>query len=68
MTMQYGACALNAAYASLQVRMDMHTLDHPYACARTHLEICNTVFPWDQWLRERASLLRYSYIAFLVAH
>ena len=23
-------------------------------------------FPWQQWLRERASMLRYTYIAYLI--
>jgi hypothetical protein len=32
----------------------------------THtIGLCNT-FPWQHWLRERASLLRYTYIACLI--
>jgi hypothetical protein len=33
----------------------------------THSEyVIRTAFPRQQWLRERASMLRYTYIAFLV--
>jgi hypothetical protein len=35
--------------------------------ARTHtLGVCNTTFPWRQWIRERACMLSYAYIAFVV--
>jgi len=50
---QYGACALRAGHPSLHTRM---------------LRICNTyAFPLQQWLHERASVLRYMYNACLVA-
>ena len=49
---QYGACALHARYLRLQI----HTL-------RLYNIRC---FPLQQWLHERASMLRYTYIACLV--
>ena len=50
---QYGACALHPGYLRLQIHT--HT--------RYVLLIC---FPLQQWLREHASMLRYTYIACLV--
>ena len=50
---QYGACAFHAEHPSLQTHM---------------LRICNTyAIPLQQWLHERASILRYMYSACLVA-
>ena len=46
-----------------------HAQAHAHARAPTHArtEVCNTYyFPRQQWLRERASMLRYTYIACLV--
>jgi hypothetical protein len=31
-----------------------------------HTHTCNTVFPLQQWFRERASMLRYPYIGCFV--
>ena len=44
----------------------MHARTRAQAC--THRPICNTTFPRQQWLRERASMLRYTYIACLLLH
>jgi hypothetical protein len=34
----------------------------------THSEyVIHIAFPWQQWLRERVSVLRYTYIAYLVS-
>ena len=37
------------------------------ARAHTHTQICNTAFLRQLWLHERASTLRYTYIACLVS-
>jgi hypothetical protein len=38
-----------------------------YCYIHTHTHrICNNAFPWQQWLRERASILRYTYFACFV--
>ena len=70
MTSQYGAYALRAALARLYASMRMHTPTRPgtrtHAQACTHRPICDTAFPQQQWFRERASVLRYTYIACLV--
>jgi len=44
------ACALHAGYLKLQ----------------THTHIILIAFPLQQWLLERASMLRYTYIAYRV--
>jgi len=50
MAKQHGACALHAVYLWLD----------------THSEYVILIdFPMQQWLRERASTLRYTYTAFL---
>ena len=56
MTLQYGAYALHAELARLYARTGMHTPTRP----GTHTH------PQQQWFRERASVLRYTYIACLV--
>jgi hypothetical protein len=33
----------------------------------THSYLKDIAFPWQQWLREAASMLRYTYVAFLVS-
>ena len=59
MTSQYGAYALRGGLARLYARMRMHT--------RTHRPISNTYcFSTATMIRERASLLRYTYIVCLV--
>ena len=45
---QYGACALNPGYLGLQIHSGCVILID---------------FPLQQWLQERASVLRYTYIA-----
>jgi hypothetical protein len=47
---QWGACALHAEYVRYTYR----------------LWIRHTAFPLQQWLNEHASMLRYTYIAYLV--
>jgi hypothetical protein len=74
MTSQHGAYESRAGLARLYARMRMHTPTHPgtnmhartRAQACTHSPICDTAFPQQQWLRERASMLRYTYIGCLV--
>ena len=74
MTSQYGAYAFRAGVARLYARMPMHTpmrpSTHIHARARKHAHTDQCVillaFPRQQWLRERASVLRYTYIACLV--
>ena len=57
MTSQYGAYALRAGLARLYARMRMH-IHTKY--------VILIAFPQQQWSRERASMLRYTYIACLV--
>jgi hypothetical protein len=37
-----------------------------HACAHTHKYVIIVPFPWQHWLRERASMLRYTYVGCLV--
>ena len=75
MTSQYGAYALRAGLARLHARMRMHAPTCPgtHMHARTrknsHTDqyIILIAFPQRQWLRERASMLRYTSIACLVS-
>jgi hypothetical protein len=41
---------------------------HAQACTHTHTQKCNNriAFPQQQWFREGASVLRYTYVACLV--
>ena len=74
MTSEYGAYALRAGLAGLYARIPMHTLTRPgthmHARTRVHARTGQYViliaFPQQQWFRERASMLRYTYIACLV--
>ena len=78
MTSQHGAYALRARLARLYARMRMHTSTRPgnYVHARTHARtrkhahtdqyVILIAFPLQQWFRERASVLRYTYVACLV--
>jgi hypothetical protein len=50
MTIQYGACWITKA-------TDTHS---------EYVRVIVTDFPRQQWLRESASMLRYTYIAYLV--
>jgi hypothetical protein len=73
MTSQYVAYALRAGLARLCARMRMHTASRPgtHVHARTrkraHTDqyVIFIAFPLQQCLRERASMLRYTYIACL---
>jgi hypothetical protein len=47
MTIEYGACALNAGWQAV----DTHTQDY----------VMRTAFPRQKWLRERTPLLRHTY-------
>ena len=74
MASQYSAYALPAGLARLYARMRMHSLTRPgsHMHARTrkhaHTRICNAYCsPRQQWFRERASLLRYTYIVCIVS-
>jgi hypothetical protein len=74
MTSQHGAYALRAGLARLYARMRMHTPTrlgtHMHARTRKHSHtdqyVILTAFPQQRWFRERASILRYNYIACLV--
>jgi hypothetical protein len=74
MTSQYGAYALRAGLARLYARMNMYSPTRPgtHMHARTrkhaHADQCIILiaFLQQQWFRERASVLRYTYIACLV--
>jgi hypothetical protein len=57
-------CTYAHAHAHVHAPGYPHARTHAQAC--THRPICNTAFPLQQWFRERASLLRYTYIACLV--
>ena len=37
-----------------------------YAHAHTDQQVIHIAFPWQQWLRERPSMLRYTYLLPLV--
>ena len=62
MTSQYGAYALRAGLVRLYARTHARTRNH----AHTDQYVILIVFPQQQWFREGASMLRYSYIACLV--
>jgi hypothetical protein len=76
MTSQYGAYVLRSGLARIHARMRMHTSTHSgihmHAHTRKHAHTDQYViliaFPQQQWLRERASMLCYTYIACLVYH
>ena len=68
MTSEYGAYDLHAGSARLHARMRMCTPTLRSASARTHRYVILISFPRQQWLREWASLLAYSYIACLVIY
>ena len=73
MTSHYGAYALPAGLARLYARMYMHTpmrpSTHMHVRTLNHAHIYQyiilTGFPQQQWFREDASVLRYTYIAYL---
>ena len=68
-TSQYETYALHAGlerrYVLIRTHMPTHPDTHMHARARTHTHkyVILTAFPRQQWFRERASLLRYTYIA-----
>jgi hypothetical protein len=74
MTSKYGAYALHAELARLYACMRMHTPTRPgthmHARTRKHAHTDQYViliaFPQQQWFRERASMLRYTYIGCIV--
>ena len=73
MTSQYGAYALRAGLARLYARMRINTPTRPgthmHARTRKHAHtdqhVILVAFPLQEWLRERASVLCYTYIACL---
>jgi hypothetical protein len=70
MTSQYGAYALRAGLARLYERMPTRPVTHMHARTRKHAHTDQYVilfaFSRQQWFQERASMLRYTYIACLV--
>jgi hypothetical protein len=66
-TSQYGAQALHAGLAKLHecMRMRMH-MPTRHMHAHTDQYVILIAFQQQQWFRERASMLRYTYIAYLV--
>ena len=67
-TSQYGEYALHAGLARLYARMRMHT--HTRTRKHTHTDqyIRVIAFPQQQWFRERASVLRCTYIVCIVMY
>ena len=71
---QNGAYALRAGLARLHARIRMHAPTcpgtHMHARMRKHAPtgqyLILIAFPQQQWFHERASLLRYTYVACLV--
>jgi hypothetical protein len=64
-------CKATRAQAHASARESTtHARTHTHAITNTHThthtQICNTVLPLKQWFRERALMLRYSFIACLV--
>ena len=58
-----------ACWISKAKRAQAHARAPAHARTRAHTEMCNTfAFPRQKWLRERASMLRYTYIARLVSY
>jgi hypothetical protein len=74
MTSQYGAYTSRAGLARLYACMHMHAPTRPgthmHACTGKHAHTDQYViliaFAQQQWLRERASVLRYTYLACIV--
>jgi hypothetical protein len=76
MTLQYGPYALRTGLARLHARMCMYTSTRPGAHMHTHARtrkhahtdqyVIFIAFPRQQLFRERASMLRYAFIACLV--
>ena len=69
MTSHYGAYALQAGIARLHALTRMHTPTRPgtHMHARTHRPVGNNYcFSTAKMNRERATILRYTYIVFLV--
>ena len=71
-TSQYETYALHAGlerrYVLIRTHMPTHPDTHMHARARTHTHkyVILTAFPRQQWFRERASLLCYTYIACII--
>jgi hypothetical protein len=73
MTSQYGAYALRAGLARLYAHALAHaawvtTCTHAWTRKHAHTDqyVILIALPQQQWFSERASLLRYTYIACLV--
>jgi hypothetical protein len=66
MTSQCGTYTLHTGKARLQARTRIHTHTHTHTHTYTQTYVILIAFPRQQWFRERASLLRYTYIACLV--
>ena len=75
MTSQYGAYALRVGLARLYALIRMHTskrpVTHMHARTSNHTHTdqyeIRIAFPEQQWFRERASVLRYTYFGRLVS-
>ena len=71
MTSQYGAYALCPGLARLYARMRVKTPTRSGTNARTHKHVHTDqyviliAFTQQEWFRQRASILRYTYIASL---
>jgi hypothetical protein len=68
MTSQYGEYAYRAGLSRLYARMRIHTPTRSGTHTHAHTDqyVTLTAFPQQQLLRERTSLLRYTYITCLV--
>jgi hypothetical protein len=73
-TLQYGAYALRAGLARLYARTRKHMptrpVTHMYARTRNHTHTDQyailIAFQQQQWFHKRSSMLRYTYISYLV--
>jgi hypothetical protein len=66
MTSQYGAYALRAGLPCTRPRVRVPTSTQAPASMHTYKYVILIAFPQQQWFRERASLLRNTYIVCLV--
>jgi hypothetical protein len=65
-TSQYGTYALHAGQARVHARTSTRARTRMQARLHTDKYVIFIAFPGQQLLRERASMLRYKYIAHLV--
>ena len=62
------ACSRSRPPTPIHAHTHARTVMHSPTQTHTRAEITNTAFPRQQWLRKRASVSRYTYIACLDMH